>query len=59
MNQLKNRSEKCANLFSAIDKGQIKMPQFQQNFIWSKEQTAKLANSILKGFDFDFCGFRA
>ncbi len=50
MKQPKNRSEKYTDLFSAIDKGQIKIPQFQRDFVWSKEQTAKLVDSILKGF---------
>lgn len=50
MNQPKNRSEKYTDLFSAIDKGQVKIPQFQRDFVWSKEQTAKLIDSILKGF---------
>ena len=32
MKQPKNRSEKYTDLFSAIDKGQIKIPQFQRDF---------------------------
>jgi len=33
-----------------IDTGQIKLPMFQREFVWEKEQTAKLIDSILKGF---------
>lgn len=37
-------------LFSAIDGGGMKIPQFQRDFVWDKEQTAKLLDSIIKGF---------
>lgn len=37
-------------LFQDIDGGQIKLPMFQRDFVWDKEQTAKLIDSILKGF---------
>lgn len=33
-----------------IKKGEIKIPQFQRNFVWSKAQAAKLMDSILKGY---------
>lgn len=33
-----------------IDKGIIKIPQFQREFVWSIEQSAKLIDSILKGY---------
>ena len=33
-----------------IDTGQIKLPMFQREFVWEKEQSAKLIDSILKGF---------
>ena len=37
-------------LFVEIDSGQIKLPMFQRDFVWDKEQTAKLVDSILRGF---------
>ncbi|QGM29328.1 DUF262 domain-containing protein [Bacillus sp. N3536] len=33
-----------------IDRGVIKIPQFQREFVWSIEQSAKLIDSILKGY---------
>lgn len=37
-------------LISEIDKGQIKIPQFQRDFVWNKAKSSKLIDSILKGF---------
>jgi uncharacterized protein with ParB-like and HNH nuclease domain len=37
-------------LFVEIDTGQIKLPMFQREFVWEKEQSARLIDSILKGF---------
>lgn len=37
-------------LISNIEQGLIKIPQFQRKFVWSVEQTAKLLDSILKGY---------
>ena len=45
-NQTKNYSQ----LFNDIDTGLVKIPQFQRDFVWEKEQTAKLIDSIIKGF---------
>ena len=50
LKQPENQSKTYAALFSAIDEGKIKVPQFQRDFVWSKEQTARLIDSILKGF---------
>ena len=50
MPQPTNRSEKYTALFTAIDKGNVKIPQFQREFVWSKEQSAKLIDSIIKGY---------
>jgi len=41
---------KYDHLFTYIDTGQIKIPQFQRNFVWNKEQTAKLIDSLIKGY---------
>ena len=45
-----NHNKKYEALFVGIDTGQIKLPMFQREFVWEKEQTAKLIDSILKGF---------
>ena len=37
-------------LISNIEHGVLKIPQFQRKFVWSIEQTAKLLDSILKGY---------
>lgn len=48
--QPKPDSKKYTDLISEIQKGQIKIPKFQRNFVWSLEKTAKLLDSILKGY---------
>src|SRR5665213_2325595 len=45
-----NRNKKYEALFLQIDTGQIKLPMFQREFVWDKEQSGKLIDSILKGF---------
>jgi hypothetical protein len=50
MKQPENQSKKYATLFSDIDTGRIKIPQFQRDFVWDKGQTAKLIDSIIKGY---------
>lgn len=37
-------------LIDEIKKGEIKVPKFQRNFVWSVDKTAKLLDSILKGY---------
>ena len=39
-----------SSLQSDIQKGLIKIPQFQRNFVWNKEKSAKLLDSIVKGY---------
>ena len=48
--QPENHNKKYEALFLDIDLGRIKIPQFQRDFVWDKEQTAKLVDSILKGY---------
>ena len=48
--QPENQNKKYEALFHEIDSGQIKLPMFQREFVWDKEQSAKLIDSILKGF---------
>jgi hypothetical protein len=45
-----NHNKKYEALFVEIDSRQIKLPMFQREFVWDKEQSAKLIDSILKGF---------
>src|SRR5262245_11087190 len=33
-----------------IEKGTVKIPQFQREFVWSKQKSAELLDSILKGY---------
>ena len=48
--QPKPDSKKYTDLISEIKKGEIKIPKFQRNFVWSIEKTSKLLDSILKGY---------
>jgi len=48
--QPKPESKNYSDLISEIQKGVIKIPKFQRNFVWSLDQTAKLLDSILKGY---------
>jgi hypothetical protein len=48
--QPENHNKKYESLFLDIDQGRIKIPLFQREFVWSKEQSAKLVDSILKGY---------
>jgi hypothetical protein len=48
--QPENQSKKYSVLFADIDAGRTKLPMFQRDFVWDKTQTAKLIDSILKGF---------
>src|SRR3972149_4570269 len=50
MLQPENQSKKYDALFADIDTGRTKIPMFQRDFVWSKEQTAKLIDSIIKGY---------
>jgi len=48
--QPKPDSKKYSDLISEIEKGIIKIPKFQRDFVWSIDKTAKLLDSILKGY---------
>lgn len=39
-----------SSLISEIDKGQIKIPQFQRDFVWTIQKSAGLIDSIIKGY---------
>ena len=42
--------KKYDELLLEIRKGMIKIPKFQRRFVWKTEETAKLLDSILRGF---------
>ncbi len=48
--QPKPDSKKYSDLISEIQKGIIKIPKFQRDFVWGIEKTAQLLDSILKGY---------
>jgi hypothetical protein len=50
MNLPEPQSVTFSSLFAEIDNGTIKIPQFQRDFVWSKAQSAKLLDSIVKGY---------
>ncbi len=50
MLQPENQPKKYLTLFADIDTGRTKIPMFQRDFVWSDEQTARLIDSIIKGF---------
>jgi hypothetical protein len=41
-----------SGLVNDIERGTIKIPQFQRDFVWSVERSAKLIDSLLKGYQF-------
>jgi hypothetical protein len=50
MKQPKPIGRQYEDIVSNINKGIYQIPKFQRDFVWSKEQTAKLIDSLLKGF---------
>lgn len=50
MNLPEPQSMPYHNLINEIVKGNIKIPQFQRNFVWTKEKSAKLLDSIFRGY---------
>lgn len=50
MQQPKPDSKHYSDLISDIQKGIIKIPKFQREFVWSIDKTAQLLDSILKGY---------
>ncbi len=41
---------KYSNLLNDIKRGQIKIPQFQRDFVWSIQKSAAFIDSIVKGY---------
>ena len=50
MTSLENRTVKYSDLISEIETGQVKIPQFQRKFVWGIKASAKLLDSIIKGY---------
>ena len=50
MTTLENISIKYTDLISEIETGQVKIPQFQRKFVWGVKASAKLLDSIIKGY---------
>ncbi len=50
MNQPDPQSRSFEMVMSSIQFGTLKVPQFQREFVWPREKSAKLIDSILKGF---------
>lgn len=44
------QSTTFSNLLNEIEKGQIKIPQFQRDFVWDIKKSANLMDSIIKGY---------
>src|SRR5687767_6552514 len=38
------------NLLNEIEKGEVKIPQFQRDFVWTVQKSAALLDSIIKGY---------
>ena len=50
MNQPEPQALGFSAVLNDIERGHIKVPQFQRDFVWTKEKSAKLLDSILKGY---------
>jgi hypothetical protein len=50
MNLPEPQSVTFPSLFDQIRNGTIKIPQFQRDFVWTKVQSARLLDSIIKGY---------
>lgn len=44
------QSKNYSALINSIEEGRIKIPQFQREFVWSKDKSAHLLDSIIKGY---------
>ncbi len=50
MKQPQPQSIAFDDLMSNIEQGRVKIPQFQRDFVWNREKSAQLLDSILKGY---------
>ena len=50
MSRVKPGTQKLQDLFVEVANGQIKIPQFQRDFVWTVEQAAGLVDSVIRGY---------
>ena len=50
MNLPEPQASSLQTLLAEIEKGIVKIPQFQRDFVWRKQKSAKLLDSIFKGY---------
>ena len=50
MQQPQPGSQALSSIVYEIERGSVKVPQFQRDFVWSKDKSARLLDSLLKGF---------
>lgn len=50
MQQPKPTNEKYSKIIEKIADGSYQIPKFQRDFVWDKDKTANLIDSLLKGF---------
>lgn len=50
MNLPEPQSVTFPSLFDQIRNGAIKIPQFQRDFVWTKAMSARLLDSVIKGY---------
>jgi hypothetical protein len=50
MNQPEPQSRSFDSIINDIERGKIKIPQFQREFVWPRSKSAALLDSILKGY---------
>ena len=50
MNLPKPTSMKYDELINSVAVGKMKIPQFQRDFVWTKDKSAELLDSIIKGY---------
>lgn len=50
MKQPKPIGRQYSDIVNNVNNGIYQIPKFQRDFVWSKEQTSKLIDSLLKGF---------
>lgn len=43
-------AQKLKHLRTEVEQGQIKIPQFQRDFVWDEQKAANLIDSMLKGY---------
>lgn len=50
MSYVDSGTQKLQNLLPEVENGQIKIPQFQRDFVWDVTKAAELVDSVIRGF---------